>query len=417
MKMVLEPGEVSKRWLRKTSPQLNKCRVTRTMKLADRYVGQEIIRRTLCGDKQSWQLKRLQHMLRENQAVGIDEQAHKRIRMTIDTPWNILDAIEIVDIRIPIRESGEIKSQFVSNATAGCSVWRVEMAPLQAKSGLFVGTNRGHTGTKPELAPRPSTNKGKRSKRTNFVRKLIREVAGFAPYEKRALKVAKKKLGTHKNVKKKREETSNEARLEELGCLVMGDPRRARVSKLKDSRGWNSLHFAVAQLVEAATAEIGDEAEGVEQSMLTAKQRMLEVFQLRPDLCEHITKDIQLHIAQGHGHSMEALLRGGGDEDAASFQGITALFCATSGCRVAFVEGFPVQIDRPRAGHLRTTCRGRDKAQNPYQTLPGTLGRMMDQDDHVEGGSDDLSGRLQGQWTSMQAYHPCMGWGLWEAMV
>jgi large subunit ribosomal protein L36e len=50
---------------------------------------------------------------------------------------------------------------------------------------------------------------------------LIREVAGFAPYErritellkvgkdKRALKVAKRKLGTHKRAKKKREEMSS----------------------------------------------------------------------------------------------------------------------------------------------------------------------------------------------------------------
>merc|ERR1711915_616303 len=95
------------------------------------------------------------------------------------------------------------------------------MAPAQAKSGLFVGINRGHVVTRRELAPRPSANKGKRSKRTDFVRKLIREVAGFAPYEKRitellkvgkdkrALKVAKKKLGTHKRAKKKREEMSN----------------------------------------------------------------------------------------------------------------------------------------------------------------------------------------------------------------
>ncbi|XP_031485116.1 60S ribosomal protein L36-2-like [Nymphaea colorata] len=95
------------------------------------------------------------------------------------------------------------------------------MAPAQAKSGFFVGLNRGHVTTKRELARRPSDRKGKTSKRTLFVRNLIREVAGFAPYEKRitellkvgkdkrALKVAKRKLGTHKRAKKKREEMSS----------------------------------------------------------------------------------------------------------------------------------------------------------------------------------------------------------------
>ncbi|KAJ4952075.1 hypothetical protein NE237_028907 [Protea cynaroides] len=95
------------------------------------------------------------------------------------------------------------------------------MAPQQPKSGLFVGLNRGHIVTKKEFAPRPSDRKGKTSKRVHFVRSLIREVAGFAPYEKRitellkvgkdkrALKVAKRKLGTHKRAKKKREEMSN----------------------------------------------------------------------------------------------------------------------------------------------------------------------------------------------------------------
>uniref|UniRef100_A0A0E0A0A5 60S ribosomal protein L36 n=1 Tax=Oryza glumipatula TaxID=40148 RepID=A0A0E0A0A5_9ORYZ len=92
------------------------------------------------------------------------------------------------------------------------------MAPSQPKSGLFVGINKGHVVTKRELPPRPSDRKGKSTKRVTFVRNLIREVAGFAPYEKRitellkvgkdkrALKVAKRKLGTHKRAKKKREE-------------------------------------------------------------------------------------------------------------------------------------------------------------------------------------------------------------------
>ncbi|GKD32590.1 60S ribosomal protein L36-2-like protein [Tanacetum coccineum] len=60
----------------------------------------------------------------------------------------------------------------------------------------------------------------KTSKRVYSVRSLIREVAGFSPYErritkllkvgkdKRALKLAKRKLGTHKRVKKKRKEMS-----------------------------------------------------------------------------------------------------------------------------------------------------------------------------------------------------------------
>ena len=61
----------------------------------------------------------------------------------------------------------------------------------------------------------------KTSKRIHFVKSVVREVAGLAPYEKRitellkvgkdkrALKLAKRKLGTHKRAKKKREEMSS----------------------------------------------------------------------------------------------------------------------------------------------------------------------------------------------------------------
>ncbi|KAG6400569.1 hypothetical protein SASPL_137409 [Salvia splendens] len=99
------------------------------------------------------------------------------------------------------------------------------MAPKQQNSGIFVGLKKGHVVTPKELAPRPSDRKGgKTSKRVHFVRSLIREVAGFAPYEKRitellkvgkdkrALKVAKRKLGTHKRAKRKREEMSGALR-------------------------------------------------------------------------------------------------------------------------------------------------------------------------------------------------------------
>ncbi|TXG69420.1 hypothetical protein EZV62_004355 [Acer yangbiense] len=96
-----------------------------------------------------------------------------------------------------------------------------EMALKQPNTGLFVGLNKGHVVTKKELAPCPSNHKGKTSKRIHFVRNVIKEVASFAPYErrmtellkvgkdKRALKVAKRKLGTHKRAKKKRDEMSN----------------------------------------------------------------------------------------------------------------------------------------------------------------------------------------------------------------
>ncbi|CAI0430640.1 unnamed protein product [Linum tenue] len=97
------------------------------------------------------------------------------------------------------------------------------MAPA-AKSGLAVGLNKGHIVTKRDLPPRPSDRKGKTSKRVHLVRNLIREVAGFAPYDKRitvllkvgkdkrALKLAKRKPRTHKRAKKKREEMSTALR-------------------------------------------------------------------------------------------------------------------------------------------------------------------------------------------------------------
>ncbi|KAJ3316581.1 hypothetical protein HDU76_001695 [Blyttiomyces sp. JEL0837] len=133
------------------------------------------------------------------------------------------------------------------------------------KSGLFVGINKGHQVTPRAVRPKPSQRKGVMggkelrvvygmtgplwglfelkeygleiwrhglglernavklhlSKRSKFVRSLIREVAGFAPYErrvmellknskdKRARRLAKKRLGTFVRAKKKIEDLSN----------------------------------------------------------------------------------------------------------------------------------------------------------------------------------------------------------------
>nr|ABR23500.1 ribosomal protein L36 [Ornithodoros parkeri] len=88
---------------------------------------------------------------------------------------------------------------------------------MPVKYKLAVGLDKGHRVTK---NPRP---KKKRvvSKHTKFVRDIVREVCGFAPFErramellkvsrdKRALKFIKKRLGTHLRGKRKRDELSN----------------------------------------------------------------------------------------------------------------------------------------------------------------------------------------------------------------
>jgi large subunit ribosomal protein L36e len=102
-----------------------------------------------------------------------------------------------------------------------------EMAP---RYELAVGLRKGHRTTKIRVGKtkqdkkhtiRPSRLKGIQTKHTKFVRDLIREVCGHAPYEKRAmellkvskdkraLKFLKRRLGTHIRAKRKREELSN----------------------------------------------------------------------------------------------------------------------------------------------------------------------------------------------------------------
>jgi large subunit ribosomal protein L36e len=82
---------------------------------------------------------------------------------------------------------------------------------------MAVGLNKGHKVTKNPQKPRPSRRKGRLSKRVKFVRDLVQEVCGFAPYERRAmelikigkdkktLKFIKKRIGTHRRAKRKRD--------------------------------------------------------------------------------------------------------------------------------------------------------------------------------------------------------------------
>uniref|UniRef100_A0A2K5MZH2 60S ribosomal protein L36 n=1 Tax=Cercocebus atys TaxID=9531 RepID=A0A2K5MZH2_CERAT len=82
---------------------------------------------------------------------------------------------------------------------------------------MAVGLNKGHQVTKNVSEPRHSRRSGRLTKHTKFVR----DMCGFAPYErramellkvsrdKRALKFIKKRVGTHVRAKRKREELSN----------------------------------------------------------------------------------------------------------------------------------------------------------------------------------------------------------------
>lgn len=88
----------------------------------------------------------------------------------------------------------------------------------EATGNVAYGLKKGHKTTPSGQAAKISLRKGKLNTRVKVVRDVVRECIGFAPYEKRciellrvnkdkrALKYCKKKLGTHKRAKRKREE-------------------------------------------------------------------------------------------------------------------------------------------------------------------------------------------------------------------
>merc|ERR1712243_323719 len=91
---------------------------------------------------------------------------------------------------------------------------RLKMAP---KYAMAIGRvrDKGFRVTKHKAPVKPSRRKGVQHKHVKFVREMVREIAGFAPYEKRCLellkvskdkrclKFAKKRLGAHIRGKRK----------------------------------------------------------------------------------------------------------------------------------------------------------------------------------------------------------------------
>ena len=103
---------------------------------------------------------------------------------------------------------------------------------MEGKSGIFVGLNKGFIVTKPKVNTRklkPSYKKGRLGKRVAVVREVIREVCGLAPYErkmiemirtgdagkeKKAVRIARRRLGTNKRAQRKRNEIHEIIRLQ-----------------------------------------------------------------------------------------------------------------------------------------------------------------------------------------------------------
>ncbi|KAF8529208.1 ribosomal protein L36e [Hysterangium stoloniferum] len=89
-----------------------------------------------------------------------------------------------------------------------------------ARTNLAIGLKKGRTTTAIAKATKPSHRKGISTTKTSFVRSVIREVAGYAPYERRVMellrnskdkkarKLTKKRLGTLLRAKRKIDELS-----------------------------------------------------------------------------------------------------------------------------------------------------------------------------------------------------------------
>merc|ERR1711887_87676 len=96
----------------------------------------------------------------------------------------------------------------------------IKLDKMAVVHNMVVGPNKGHKVTKNTVAPRHSRTRGQGLKKNKFIKETVREVMGFAPYERRALELLrvskdkrclrflKKRLGAHIRAKRKREEMS-----------------------------------------------------------------------------------------------------------------------------------------------------------------------------------------------------------------
>eukprot|EP01128_Nolandella_sp_AFSM9_P001970 TRINITY_DN12372_c0_g1_i1.p1 TRINITY_DN12372_c0_g1~~TRINITY_DN12372_c0_g1_i1.p1 ORF type:complete len:111 (+),score=36.11 TRINITY_DN12372_c0_g1_i1:54-386(+) len=97
-------------------------------------------------------------------------------------------------------------------------------------SSIAIGLNKGFQITKIDRRPKVAKTKGVRGPRAKLAKEVAREISGYAPYEKRvmeylrngldkrALRLARKRLGTHQRGKRKREELQDAVRQQTLAA-------------------------------------------------------------------------------------------------------------------------------------------------------------------------------------------------------
>ena len=120
--------------------------------------------------------------------------------------------------------------------------------PRPARTGLAFGTHAGLIVTKPAVdlrATKPSRRKGTLNKRVALVREVVREVAGFSPYEKRMLELlrvgdaqkdkraqrfARRRLGTLRRAKAKRAELENVVAIQKKQAAMAKKEEQAKAA-------------------------------------------------------------------------------------------------------------------------------------------------------------------------------------------
>ena len=94
------------------------------------------------------------------------------------------------------------------------------MSETNNRSGLFVGLNKGHVVKTVPARKRPVLRKGRLANRSKAIREVMRDVCGFSPLdkkmlemirtgiaskEKKAVKIARQKIGTHLRAQQRRD--------------------------------------------------------------------------------------------------------------------------------------------------------------------------------------------------------------------